>query len=65
MPYQRCLECGAVYETKQDLVNAHNETIESFKTGGSLDAKIRPVTLEDNITFCGECLHDFPFPPDE
>lgn len=60
-PYQFCLECGHVYVTKQELVDAHNKAIEGYNKLPGPPIPLR--TVDKPILFCGYCLHDFVFPP--
>ncbi|WP_410646277.1 hypothetical protein [Amycolatopsis sp. cmx-4-54] len=52
--YQHCYECGRIYPTEADLINA-------YVANG--DAKTPTPASGAKISFCPECLHDFLYMP--
>lgn len=62
--FEACAECLHVFETEQDLVDAHNAMIRSMAVthpGEKVNLTERPpyVKLGDKIYSCPLCLHDF------
>lgn len=62
-PYRVCIECGKVYQTPEELVKAYEEAVEYLKKIDSEGGPFMPFLKAEEIQFCQECLHDFPFPP--
>jgi hypothetical protein len=60
-----CFECGHVYATAQDLVDAWNREVDRMNADPLPESKFEgPIprrTLETvgEIFFCQECIHDF------
>ncbi|MEU4726501.1 hypothetical protein AB0G06_43480 [Nonomuraea dietziae] len=62
--YVVCFECGHVYATEQDLIDAYNRIVTEMNADGARrygDAH-QPIALRtsaDGIYFCQHCIHDF------
>jgi hypothetical protein len=65
--YQSCLECGHIYRTEQELVDAHNKIINELNAQHDHHRECDPlwcgpipcVTGAGQIFHCALCLHDF------
>lgn len=61
--YLWCMECGHVYQTEQELVDAYNRKVsEMNREMGvffSYGTPLAFVSSAEDIHFCQYCLHDF------
>jgi hypothetical protein len=57
--YQYCLECGHVYVTEQDLMDAYNAIIREMRKTSEEPEHLQEKTSGKDIYFCQCCIHDF------
>lgn len=51
--YVRCFECGHVFATRDELIDAHQTK------AGLTNDELTPQMLKHLEGFCGHCVHDF------
>lgn len=63
--YRICFECNHVFQTEDDLVNAHNAKVEEMRMdgpGGDFEWEVAYIPLAQrgsDIHCCPFCIHDF------
>lgn len=54
-----CLECGHVYKTAQELVEAYNREADSINDAYDGPPPVTYMEKAEDVNFCPLCLHDF------
>lgn len=55
-----CFECGHAYQTKTDLVNAYNDTVDRYnKEKPPGEPYIAYLRYNDDVRWCPTCDHSF------
>lgn len=57
--YKYCLECGHIWKTAQELVEAYNREVDAINSADGTGLVATYVETADQVYFCPLCLHDF------